>query len=63
MSKEPESYRENLERIIEKFPEKEMLSKTDVARLTGLDHRTVARLYPFKENYISIATLARRMSV
>lgn len=59
---EPVSYRDNIERIVSKFPNKELLTKTDVAKLTGLTIKTVSKRYPFNHNYISIATLARHMS-
>jgi hypothetical protein len=35
MAREKEMYRENLARIIEVFPDKEILSQADVARFTG----------------------------
>ena len=62
MPREKESYRDNLERISEKFPSQELLTVKDVATFCGLDRRTVARLYSFKSCYISKAVLAREMS-
>lgn len=61
MPVEREGYRDNLARIVEKFPHKEMLTKKDVANLTGLDQRTVSKHFPFRNNYISVAILARHM--
>lgn len=63
MPREKESYRDNLERICQALPDKgEMLSKSDVAKFTGLNHRTVAKIFSFKGNYISKAVLARELS-
>jgi hypothetical protein len=62
MSREKEAYRNNLERLCEAFPNKEMLTQKDVAKFTGLDYRTVKRIFPFRESFISKATLARCMS-
>lgn len=62
MPREKESFRDNLERINEKFPNQELLSKKEVAAYCGLDHRTVAKLFSFKDCYISKAVLAREMS-
>ena len=63
MAKEKASYRDNLERIIEKFPNKEFLKVKEVMEFTGLSYPTVKKLFTFnKSNFISIATLAREMS-
>ena len=62
MAREKESYRDNLERIKEKFPNKEMLIKKEVADFTGLDVRTVKKMFNFSNGYISVASLARQMS-
>ena len=62
MAREKESYRDNIERISERFPGKEMLTVAEVVVYTGLDRRTVKKLFEFRENYISIAKLARGMS-
>ena len=62
MAREKESYRDNLERIAERFPGKEMLTVADVVEYTGLNRKTVKKLFEFRENYISIAKLARGMS-
>lgn len=56
------AYRDNLERLNEKFPEKEILNKRDVSIFTGLNYRTVSKLYPFMGSYISKASLARTLS-
>ncbi len=63
MPREKEAYRDNLERIIEAFPGKEILSVTEVSRWMKKDPRTVKRVFPFKDGLgISIATLARCLS-
>ena len=62
MPKEKESYRDNLERINAAFPNKEMLNKKEVSQFTGLNIKTVCKMFDFKENYISKAKLAREMS-
>ena len=56
------AYRDNLERLNEKFPDKELLTKKDVAQFLGVCYRYVSANYPFKGNYISKATLARELS-
>ena len=62
MAREKEDYRNNLERLCDAFPDKELLTKKDVIQFTGLNYRAVCRLYPFYKNYISKATLARHLS-
>lgn len=63
MPREKESYRDNLERIKEKYPHKEMLTTQEVANFMGLDRRTVKKMFSFNPfNYIAVAVLAREMS-
>lgn len=63
MPREAITYRDNLERINERFPGNEMLRIKDVCDFTGSDYRIVIRVYPFNvEHKISKATLARYMS-
>ena len=62
MPREKADYRDNLERLCEVFPSGELLSKTQVSQFTGLCLRVVIKRYPFKDNYISKATLARELS-
>lgn len=61
MSRESEFYRDNLERIMERFPNRELLNVKDVCSFTGLSYNTVKKRYPFRDNYITAATLARCM--
>lgn len=63
MSLEKPSYRDNIERIKERYPTKEMLTISEVMKYTGLCRPTVLRMFSFKaDKYISVATLAREMS-
>lgn len=62
MSREKESYRDNLERIISFYPGKELLTPTEVSKFLGVCPRTCKKMFEFKNNYISIAKLARGMS-
>ena len=63
MPREKEAYRDNLERIIAAYPGKEMLTVTDVINFTGINRKTVKKMFPFNRyGYISAATLARSMS-
>ena len=56
-------YIDNLQRIKEMFPSKELLTVGDVKRFTGIaDNRTAKRRFLFRENGISVATLARCLS-
>jgi len=56
------AYRDNLEQLNDKFPDKSVLCKKEVERYTGLNYRTVTKLYPFMGNYISKVSLARALS-
>lgn len=69
MAREKVSYRDNLQRLDERFPDKEILSFLEVVEWTGLDRRTVTALYgdrftgkKYKCKYISKADLARAVS-
>lgn len=62
MSREKEAYRDNLERIKNIFPNKEILNVKEVSMFCGVDVRTVRKLFDIKNNYISVAKLAREMS-
>lgn len=62
MALEKPSYRDNLKRIKEKFPDKELLTAHETATFCGVDARTVKKLFDFKSNYISVAKLARELS-
>lgn len=63
MPREKEAYYENLERITNAFPEKELLTVAEVSRFLRKDPRTIKRILPFKKGLgISVATLARCLS-
>jgi len=61
MSEKP-AFRDNLERIDTAYPQKEMLCKKEVQAFTGLNYRTVNKMFPFQGNYISKVSLARTLS-
>ena len=62
MPREKEGFRDNLERLNEKFPDKELLSRCDVADFLGIHRTTVARWFNFSvHGYISKVTLARAL--
>ena len=61
MALEKPSYRDNLERIKEVYPNKEMLNVKNVATFCGLNRKTVLELFGFNKGYISVAKLAREM--
>lgn len=55
-----EHYYDNLEQILKFTEGRQLLTVAEVGRFTGLvDQRTIKRRYPFVENRISAATLAR----
>ena len=64
MPRETEYYRDNLARVLEAFPDKETLNITDIAKWWGVPTRMVTqKLGIHKGDYISKATLARKMAV
>ena len=63
MGFEKAGYRDNLARIAAAFPEKEMLKKGDVMKLTGMSYYVVNKHFKFKGGYISQSELARQMCV
>ena len=63
MPREKISYRDNLERIHERFPDKECLTITEVQAFTGLTYYKVRKRFEFAEDRtISKAKLARALS-
>lgn len=62
MPREKETYRDNLEMLLRSFPDKKLLNKQQVADYLGIDRRTATKRFTFKDNLISIATLARELS-
>jgi len=59
---EKSGFQHYIKKLDERFPYKEMLTKSDVQRFTGIDPRSAAKLFPFEGNYISKAKLAEAMS-
>lgn len=70
MAREKEAYRDNLARLDEFFPGKEILTPNDVVAFTGVCRPTVMKLFDFnsklvgkrKDHFISKAKLARELS-
>lgn len=62
MSNETESYRNNLKMLCQAFPNKKLLSSTDVAKWAGLDRRTVNKHYFAGKKLISLPELAGKIS-
>lgn len=62
MPREREGFRDNMERLNEFFPDRELLSVTDVIRFTGRDRRTVVKFFNFRNNFISKVEVARTLS-
>ena len=67
MPREKECFRDNLVRLDEKFPDKELLTKADVVEFLGISTATMTRRskdYGFtsKSNYVSKVKLARALS-
>lgn len=62
MPKEKDGFRDNLARLDEEFPDRELLRKGDVSKYTGMSYAKVRNAFTFKGNYISKVTLARELS-
>lgn len=63
MPREKEAYRDNLERICERYPGKELLSKTETAKFLGVTRVTVEKYVKFLDcGKVSVASLARQIS-
>ena len=63
MSREKELYRENLLRLDNKFPDKEMFNITEVAKYCKLNYATAKNLF-FEKNqrFISKTVFASKLS-
>lgn len=61
MPREKEDFRANLERINEIQPFGEMLNLKAVVNITGWSTNTAKKYVPFKDGWVSKATLARVM--
>lgn len=63
MSREKENYRDELEQLIGFFPDKRVLSVSDVARYTGRDPRWCKRVYGIDPGQgITVVGLAKILS-
>lgn len=60
--REKADFRDNLVRLDEKFPGRELLRISEVAEFMGVDRRTVQRRYTFDRCYITKTRLAKEMS-
>lgn len=54
--------KENIVRIKESFPNKELLNQKEVSEYCGIDPRTVKTIFPFKDGFISVVKLAKELS-
>lgn len=67
MGREKPAYRDNLELVLEFMKkkygkDKMMMVNADVQQFTGMDYRTVKKMYMHDEKFISVATFARLIS-
>jgi len=65
MPRELPGYREQLESIIDAFPDRECLNVLQVSSYTGIGRKTAARIFPFVGEglgrYITRTSLARAL--
>ena len=63
MPREKEDFRDNLDRLEEKFPGREYISAKEAAEFLGLDIRTVRKHFPIKPRWgITKVALAKAIS-
>lgn len=62
MPREKESYRDNLVRLDERFPQKELIQLSECAEFLGLDKRTVKKRYGIDKKGICKVKFARLIS-
>ena len=62
MPKEKELFRDNLQILNEVFPDKFLLTSTDVEKFTGLERHTIKKKFNFDGRYITKTQLARDLS-
>jgi hypothetical protein len=65
MAREKEGFRDNMERLNEKYPDHELLTVAEVMEFCGVSRNTVKRWFKFNPvtKRISKADLARAVSV
>ena len=62
MPKEKELFRDNLQILNERFPDKFLLTSTEVVEFTGLERHAVKKKFNFDGRYITKTQLARDLS-
>lgn len=63
IAREKEDFRENLKRLDEKIPNKELVNISETAKVLGISRDKVREMFPFDENkLISKVKLARLIS-
>ena len=62
MLKDCEGFIDQMARLNEFFPDRELLSISDVVGFTGRDRRTVVKFFNFRNNFISKVEVARTLS-
>jgi len=62
MPKEKELFRDNLQILNERFPDKFYLTVADVVKFTGFERHTVKRKFNFDDRHITKTQLARDLS-
>jgi hypothetical protein len=62
MPREREGFRDNMERLNEFFPNRELLNVSDLVSFTGRNREVVKKLFDFKNGYISKVEVARTLS-
>ena len=62
MPREKELLRDNIVRIKEKYPDKELLRQFEVAQYLGVSVKTVRKRFTFDRGYISVVKLASELS-
>lgn len=62
MPREKELFRDNLQILNERFPDKFLLTSTEVVEFTGLERHTIKKKFKFDGRYITKTQLARDLS-
>ena len=62
MPREKELFRDNLQILNERFPDKFLLTSTEVVEFTGLERHAVKKKFKFSGRYITKTQLARDLS-
>ena len=62
MAREKLDYRDLLERLDEAFPERELLTRGEIAAFLGVNPRTVKRRYDFPAGRVTKTLVARRLA-